>query len=257
MHVLGRFNTWSPWVRPTILVLTAVKILIVGYLLHVSAVAGQKADARISVSKTLSTLSARIEGNMLAKSHLLQGLSAAVQLNENLTQEQFQIIASTLVANNSDILNIAAAPDLVVEYVYPLAPNRTALGVDYRDSTQFAPIRRAIATRSQILVGPVDLWQGGRGYILRIPIFRSTGAPAAPFWGIVSLVVDYEQFNANIGLSDTDLNIEVALRRLGGGVGARQIADRGAQLVDRSGRSHRRFHCLPIALARPLGQGDT
>ena len=70
--------------------------------------------------------------------------------------------------------NIALAPDLVVNMVYPLAGNRAALGLDYREAgPQRDPALRVRDTGRLILAGPVDLVQGGTGFVGRFPIFRA------------------------------------------------------------------------------------
>ena len=54
-----------------------------------------------------------------------------------------------------------------------------------------------------VLAGPVDLIQGGRGFIARAPVFLDEGPSGARrFWGIVSAVIDQEALYRTSGLTD-------------------------------------------------------
>ena len=90
----------------------------------------------------------------------------------------------------SEIHNIAAAPDLVVTMVYPPGRNGPVLGLDYRNNPQ----QRGAALRARPgradLRRSVDLVQGARASSAASP--SSSARPTAPFWGLVSAVVDLE-----------------------------------------------------------------
>src|SRR5690606_21565292 len=123
----------------------------------------------------------------------------------------FTALASNLFEEHSQLRSIAAAPDLVVAMTYPLAGNERAIGLDYRRNTaQREAVLRARNTGTLVLAGPVDLVQGGRGFVGRFPVFTDTPAGSA-FWGVVSAVVDVDRLYADSGLGDENLAIEVAI----------------------------------------------
>ena len=62
-----------------------------------------------------------------------------------------------------------------------------------------------------MLAGPVDLVQGGRGFIGRFPVFVDDLGGDKRFWGIVSAVVDVERLYRDSGLLDADLPIDIAI----------------------------------------------
>ena len=62
-----------------------------------------------------------------------------------------------------------------------------------------------------MLAGPVDLVQGGQGFVGRFPVFVDDGRGDRRFWGIVSAVVDGERLYRDSGLLDDDLPIEMAI----------------------------------------------
>ena len=69
---------------------------------------------------------------------------------------------------------------------------------------------RARDTGEMVLAGPIDLVQGGRGFIARFPVFIG-GAQGRQFWGIVSAVVDTDRLYADSGLTDPSLGIDIAI----------------------------------------------
>ena len=159
-----------------------------------------------------SVIRAKLEGNINGNLQLVRGLVAMVEMEPDMTQERFAALATGLVDKNSPILNIAAAPDLVVSMVYPVAPNRAAIGLDYnKDPIQRAAAIRARDTEKLILAGPVDLVQGGRGFIGRFPVFRSEKDGSRSFWGLVSVVIDVERMYRDSGLLDENLDLKVTI----------------------------------------------
>lgn len=159
-----------------------------------------------------SVIRAKLEGNINGNLQLVRGLVAMVEMEPDMTQGRFSALAGGLVDRNSPILNIAAAPDLVVSMVYPVAPNRAVIGLDYRkDPIQRAAAMRARETEKPILAGPVDLLQGGQGFIGRFPVFRNEQDGSRTFWGLVSVVIDVERMYRDSGLLDEDLDLKVAI----------------------------------------------
>ena len=61
-----------------------------------------------------------------------------------------------------------------------------------------------------VLAGPVNLVQGGRGFICRFPIFVGTG-PERQFFGILSAVIDVDALYAGTGVTGHGSGIELAL----------------------------------------------
>ena len=96
--------------------------------------------------------------------------------------------------------------------MYPMKSNEKAMGLDYRkDERQRAAALRARDERKLILAGPVDLKQGGQGFIGRIPVFVRSAGNTERFWGIISAVVDVQRLYEASGLLDDDLGIDIAL----------------------------------------------
>ena len=127
-------------------------------------------------------------------------------------QDRFAQLAANLLTEKSKLRNIAAAPDMVISLMYPMKGNERAIGLDYRKNpAQREAALRARDTGEPIVAGPVDLVQGGRGFIARLPVFIGDGHGGKTFWGIVSAVIDVDSLYRDSGLLDKDLPIEIAI----------------------------------------------
>ena len=166
---------------------------------------------RADVQSEAGLIRSRLEGHLNADLQLIKGLVAVLALDRTMSQERFSEIASIAVGDMPEILNIAVAPDLVVTMVYPYERNKAALGLDYnQNDAQREAALRARDIDNVVLAGPVELVQGGRGFIGRFPIFVDEGEERR-FWGIVSTVVDAQIVYADAGLTDASATLDIAL----------------------------------------------
>lgn len=159
-----------------------------------------------------SVIRAKLEGNINGNLQLVRGLVAMVEAEPNMNQARFSTLASSLIDRDSPIMNIAAAPGLVVSMVHPVAPNRSVIGLDYtRNPVQSAAAMLARDTGKPVLAGPVDLLQGGQGFVGRFPVFLDEADGIRSFWGLVAVVIDLEHIYRDAGLLDDDLGLDVAI----------------------------------------------
>ena len=150
-------------------------------------------SARADVLGRLSLLCSELQGRLDANIQLIQGLVSVLGYEPGMDQERFARLGARLLAGKSEIRNIAAAPDLVVSLVYPLAGNEAVLGLDYREvPDQFNAARIARDLCATTLAGPVELVQGGSGFVIRAPVLLESDGHRS-FWGIVSAVIEAEE----------------------------------------------------------------
>ncbi|HET9053749.1 MAG TPA: PAS domain S-box protein, partial [Cyclobacteriaceae bacterium] len=97
----------------------------------------------------------------------------------------------------------------------PLENNKGALGLNFLEN----PAQREAALRVRdtglpLVAGPVNLVQGGMGFVGRIPVFLPGNNMNEPekFWGLVSAVIDTEKLYTDSGLNSPDLTLDVAIR---------------------------------------------
>ncbi|WP_294223377.1 response regulator [uncultured Shimia sp.] len=164
----------------------------------------------LAISET-SRLRAQIEGYVNADIQLVRGMIAALSANLDMSQEEYSTLASQVMGTHQEFLNIALAPDLVVTRVYPYEPNKAALGLDYnQNEAQRAAAYRVRDSGKMVLAGPVNLVQGGTGFIGRFPVWDTRNGQRR-FWGVVAAVIDADGLYQQAGLLDGSLTVDVAL----------------------------------------------
>ncbi len=157
-------------------------------------------------------LRALIESEFNIPLYLTIGLSSHVQAkNGDISAAEMQMLLPELVHKARHIRNIGIAPGNTLSYVYPLQGNEKAVGLYYPDLVeQWPDIAAIIAQREARLVGPVDLMQGGRAFIYRIPVFLNNDE----YWGIISTVVDASSVWALLEKQTAEQEVQVAFRSL-------------------------------------------
>lgn len=193
--------------RTGLSLLAALAVFACGELLLARFIHGeQQRDAdmqRFLALQELSTYRARVEGQLAANLGSARTLRAEIAVDPDIEPRRFQRLVSELLTSDLHVWHIAAAPDLVVRYIHPREGNEAALGFDYRTNpAQWASIQAAIEVGDIVLDGPVDLVQGGRALIGRLPVYKSD---SGGLWGVISVVIDHEQLFRDAGLMDAPL----------------------------------------------------
>jgi diguanylate cyclase (GGDEF)-like protein/PAS domain S-box-containing protein len=170
-------------------------------------------NSRQNVNKQLHQLHTRITTTLQKNIQIVRGLPGLIAVNPKLSQQQFELGVKHLFGEHTEIRNIAAAPDMVIRYMYPIKGNEAAIGLDYRKTpSQFIAADKVRTSGKLVLAGPLELKQGGIGLITRIPVFISNAKAENIFWGLISAVIDAELFYKNSGLYDKKLSIDIAIR---------------------------------------------
>lgn len=159
----------------------------------------------------LTTIRARLEGEVNATLYLTRGLTSYVATHPTATDRELDMLAAEIVRDGRHIRNIGLAPDNVIRFLHPFAGNERAMGFDYRkNAEQWPAVERAINLGSTVVAGPVSLVQGGRAFIARTPIFEAS--ETRPYWGLASVVIDSPSLLVASGIGRDDSRIEIALR---------------------------------------------
>lgn len=121
---------------------------------------------------------------------LAKGFSAYIHMNDEYTDEEVYALLNHLYSDRLDeVRNVTVFQDTTITWVYPLEGNEDALGVDLsKVPEQAEDIAKLKNDQSILFVGPVDLVQGGKGFIVRIPILKDN-----KFWGMTSVVLRAER----------------------------------------------------------------
>jgi diguanylate cyclase (GGDEF)-like protein len=170
---------------------------------------------RGEIQSQLSLLRTRIESVINSNIQLVQGLASVISANPNIDQEYFARIGKEIIHNSKIIRNIAGAPDLVISLMYPLQGNQAAMGLNYNTNPQQKDAAlKAIETGRLILAGPLQLRQGGTGFVARTPVYSNsfTTNGSSRLWGLLASVIDADKFYQQAGLTELSMKLKVAIR---------------------------------------------
>lgn len=159
-------------------------------------------------------LSSRVEAELNTTYYLLEGLCSFIKMNNGISDAEFNQLSEVLFKTKPGLVNISTAPNLVIRQVYPIQGNEKALGLDYRVTPlQRNAVMRVMETGRAIAAGPVDLVQGGRAIIVRIPVYiQSPITQEETFWGIVACPYDLDALYAAVDLKQFGEDYLVAIR---------------------------------------------
>lgn len=153
---------------------------------------------RERVVEHAASVRARLDTGLSSTLYLANGLVALIRGVDNPTPAQYRGALRALHDADPRVRNIGLAPDNRIAYVYPLEGNEKVIGLRLdNQKDQWPSVRRAIESRSSVVVGPVDLVQGGRGIIHRTPVFLEDG----DYWGMISIVIDIPRLLDYVGLA--------------------------------------------------------
>ncbi|MCK4705427.1 MAG: CHASE domain-containing protein, partial [Gammaproteobacteria bacterium] len=198
-----------------ILLIVIMSVFFIGFLAERLMTDRKLQEQKLSTFDNLATVRAKLEGAVNGNLMLVRGLNGEINRNPDITQKEFASFASYLIGEKSQLRNIGGAPGLVISLMYPLKGNEAAIGLDYRaNPVQREAALRAVNTGETVLAGPVDLVQGGQGFIARMPVYLSSIKKNVDrtVWGIISAVIDTKQIYQEAGLNDDSLPLHVAIR---------------------------------------------
>ncbi len=157
------------------------------YTLDRSLVEHAKHQRKTQLNSYANQLSLKLERILTEELSRLEGLALQYTLNPDYAQESFLRFAAHIKQQSQRISHLAIAPDFVIENIYPLKGNESAVGLDYRKvPKQWQGIQRAVIAQKTILDGPITLVQGGTAFIARTPIYYD--AKKSKPWGILATV---------------------------------------------------------------------
>ena len=150
-----------------------------------------------------------LENFIISHSNILYGFSAYINTFDDLEdQEIYEYLENLLVNNSEYIRNVGILKDTTIVWNYPKENNLSAIGVDLAlVESQAEQILQVKEQNSKVFQGPINLIQGGIGYIIRIPL-RKDGI----YWGQASIVIDGNQFIRFMDEISSKAGIQVLVR---------------------------------------------
>jgi len=196
------------------LLLAGVVLFAFEWQIERSAVFKAQEAQKEQVRELAAELQSRMVSQFSQDLRLLFGLRAFIESNPDFTEDDYAKYAASIKRYHPEIRNIAAAPDLVVRYIYPYEENKAAMGLDYRlgPTEQKTAVYKSIREGKAVIAGPVTLVQGGEALILRLPVYLYQENGSQSLWGMISAPIDVETIYRQSGLSAVATDYDVAIR---------------------------------------------
>ncbi|MDX9800649.1 MAG: diguanylate cyclase [Spirochaetia bacterium] len=152
----------------------------------------------------------KLESIINTNLNLTFGLIANISVNPDFKKSEMDRLSEFVLQESNSIINISLAPGNVITYVSPYEENKKALGLSYLENEeQKNSVIRMMELRRKVLAGPVNLIQGGTGFIGRIPIYLDKDK--TEYWGLASIVIDANCVYERSGMLDNGSGIQIAL----------------------------------------------
>ena len=136
-----------------------------------------------------------------------------VSLNGKIQPTEIEAFLASLYKGSHYIRNIGIAPNNQIAYLYPLAGNEKALGLNYKDNlAQWPAVERVMQEHTTYLAGPLQLVEGTSGIIYLVPVFLNDGT----YWGVITAVLNTTEFLSVIQSELNKTELQVALRNKDG-----------------------------------------
>jgi diguanylate cyclase (GGDEF)-like protein len=162
-----------------------------------------------SLREELTNIQTKIENLISSRIVNANGMASIIEVNGSLQEESFDIFAKGIMdAENTVVKDVVFITDTTISYVYPRDLGQGAIGVDLASIPEQREL--LLFTKSnlvEVFFGPVDLVEGGKGIIVRVPV-----AIDGDYYGQVAVVFDYDEFIDKSGLKSLADRYYVALK---------------------------------------------
>ncbi|QEN09739.1 diguanylate cyclase [Oceanispirochaeta crateris] len=197
-------------------ILLTIMGVVSGFLIHQFLLERYQAEERELVREFSGSIRASMESTLSNDLNIVHSMAAYLSVHPDVTQEGFKDFASQIFRDSTTLTNLAAAPNLVLTYVYPVAGNESILGVDFRDIPEQLPlVNKARESGDLVVAGPVDLVQGGQGILGRAPVFYEDKGNIV-FWGIVSSLISFDSLIDELLPFLDKYNLKLSVRGING-----------------------------------------
>lgn len=144
--------------------------------------------------------------------NLISGYEAYIKVHGTEDTEKSEAFLDQLMKRQSEyIRNIGIIKDTTIIYNYPMEENEASIGKDLakieEQKTTVLKVKEELVPAFQ---GPVELVQGGIGYILRVPLLDQKGE----YWGQASIVLRAERIHKRILELARENDMEVLIQNV-------------------------------------------
>jgi len=169
-------------------------------------------EARVAVQRAMGPSAAALRTAVARRVAQLNGLHSFVEAQPTRARldATFQTFAGGVASSTQGVRTLQLVQNGVIVATWPLAGNERALGYNLlRDSRPEVPdgVRRALATDSIVITGPIALVQGGEGLLVRR---RLTPRPGFP--DLVAVILDVPSIVAEAGIPSAASGLHLEVR---------------------------------------------
>ncbi|MBM6874532.1 CHASE domain-containing protein, partial [Fusobacterium mortiferum] len=195
-----------------------MKIMIIGILFTILIVIFQIYKHRITEENQIKNVGIILTNKIKVKMEVLEDVTEYLKeftiiRKGNLSQEDFYKISKYLYSlyKDNEIMGIFYLKGGKVEYIYPLKRNVGTLGLDiFKAEDRKEDAYLAMEKKQAVVSGPYDLYQGGRGLIIRNPIFVKEEDGSDKFIGFSVVIAKFPDFIDSIDLNEiSDYNYKI------------------------------------------------
>ncbi|ACT47006.1 sensor domain-containing diguanylate cyclase [Methylotenera mobilis] len=210
MKLMSSDKKWNLKCLVAAVVTTLVVFLFLNHFLNLQK-QKLKADETLKSSVYGNLLWTEVDRELNSLLFISNGMASFISAyRDDLRPEKIKFILKDLWQRSKHVRNLGVAVGYKITYVYPEESNSQIIGKDFRDiPKQWPKVKQAVDSREGVFDGPVDLLQGGRGFIYRYPIYLDD-----EYWGIMSTVINTDEF-LSAAFKNTPKNHQFAIRSYG------------------------------------------
>lgn len=186
-----------------------IKVIMIGIVIYIFfeiilfslTVYNEQSEVNVLYRKSYA-VQTQIENVFQSTITISEGYLSYMTSNLDASKEDTETFLEHLLSYDENyVKNIAIIEDTTIKYNFPYEENKSSIGIDLsliegqRDDILFVK-----NNLDPMFVGPVDLVQGGKAFIIRIPIMDGD-----EYWGQIAIVLDADQFIQTIE-SEADIN---------------------------------------------------
>lgn len=190
-------------------VLLGFIILLISLIIIFIAIKTYKKQELDNVKVQLELIKSKV--NRIVKSTDLEAFNLALQLSHSGkfhsgTLPNLDSIGKLILSRNNFISGIEVVEGSVIKTVYPYEQHKAAIGLDIMKASHArVDALKAIKSKKIFYAGPLELKQGGKAIIARLPLFHN-----GEFWGFTAILIDFNLFLEEAGMNSTiDENIHM------------------------------------------------
>ncbi|WKY48413.1 diguanylate cyclase [Eubacteriaceae bacterium ES3] len=163
----------------------------------------------IQTTDKFMNFKSQIERLVFNNKTLIDGFEAYINVNPDLNEEEAYIYLENLLSkNDNQVRNIGVIQDTTIIWNYPKEANSVAIGVDLGQVDNQKDLIFAVKNELKpMMQGPVELVQGGTGFIMRLPIVYND----TEYWGQISVVLVGEKVIKEIDKFAEEAALNVAI----------------------------------------------